>query len=183
MGEKNDKKKHLAVILAILLLVLVLWPIWGNVTVGVNHYSITRNQLPDSFDSFKIAVVSDLHNARFGSDNSQIIRKIEEEHPDIIAITGDLVDSNRTDMETAIALVHKLMQIAPCYYVTGNHEAWIGKQFSELEEMLLAENVQILHDEVIRLEKKAKRYSLLDWMIRILQKGILPFSKVCFKQS
>ena len=154
------KKKYLAVILAILLLVLVPWTIWANVTVGVTHYSITSNQLPDSFDSFKIAVVSDVHNARFGSDNSQITRKLEEEHPDIIAITGDLVDSNRTDMETAIALVHKLMQIAPCYYVTGNHEAWIGTQFSELEKMLFAENVQILHDEVIRLEKDGQTIQL-----------------------
>ena len=158
--KRMVKKKYLAVILAILLLVLVLWTIWGNVTVGVTHYSITSNKLPDSFDGFKIAVVSDLHNARFGSDNSQITRKIEEEHPDIIAITGDLVDSNRTDTETAIALVHKLMQIAPCYYVTGNHEAWIGKQFSELEEMLFAENVQILHDEVIQLEKNGQTIQL-----------------------
>ena len=63
-------------------------------------------------------------------------------------------------METAIALVHKLMQIAPCYYVTGNHEAWIGTQFSELEKMLFAENVQILHDEVIRLEKDGQTIQL-----------------------
>ena len=154
------KKKYLSVILAILFSVLVLWTIWGNVTVGVTHYSVTGKQLPDSFDGFKIAVVSDLHNARFGRDNSQIVRKIEEEHPDIIAITGDLVDANRTDMETAIALVHKLMQLAPCYYVTGNHEAWIGKQFSVLEEMLLAENVQILHDEVIRLERDGQTIQL-----------------------
>lgn len=158
--KRMVKKKYLSVILAILFSVLVLWTIWGNVTVGVTHYSVTNKQLPDSFDGFKIAVVSDLHNARFGRDNSQIVRKIEEEHPDIIAITGDLVDANRTDMETAIALVHKLMQLAPCYYVTGNHEAWIGKQFSVLEEMLLAENVQILHDEVIRLERDGQTIQL-----------------------
>ena len=158
--KRMVKKKYLSVILAILFSVLVLWTIWGNVTVGVTHYSVTGKQLPDSFDGFKIAVVSDLHNARFGRDNSQIVRKIEEEHPDIIAITGDLVDANRTDMETAIALVHKLMQLAPCYYVTGNHEAWIGKQFSVLEEMLLAENVQILHDEVIRLERDGQTIQL-----------------------
>ena len=158
--KRMVKKKYLSVILSILFSVLVLWTIWGNVTVGVTHYSVTSKQLPDSFDGFKIAVVSDLHNARFGRDNSQIVRKIEEEHPDIIAITGDLVDANRTDIETAITLVHKLMQLAPCYYVTGNHEAWIGKQFSVLEEMLLAENVQILHDEVIRLERDGQTIQL-----------------------
>lgn len=50
------------------------------------------------------------------------------------------------DVDIAIALVDKLMQIAPCYYVTGNHEAWIDSKFSELEEKLLNENVQILLD-------------------------------------
>ena len=160
MVKRMVKKKYSALILLTLFLILVLWIIWGNVTVGATHYSITSDHVPDSFDGFKIAVVSDLHNAQFGSDNGQITKLIEKEHPDIIAITGDLVDSNRTDMETAVALVHKLMQIAPCYYVTGNHEAWIGGQFSELEDMLSNENVRILHDQVILLEKNGQTIQL-----------------------
>ena len=155
------KKKYLAVIFVILLLALILWTMWENMTVGVTHYSITSNQLPDSFDGFTIAVVSDFHNAKFGSDNSQIIQKMEKEQPDIIAITGDLVDANRTDIETAVALIRKLMQVAPCYYVTGNHEAWIGTQFSELEEKLLAERVQILRDQAVPLEKEGQRIQLV----------------------
>ena len=149
----NRKKKRLMVIALTLLLALVLWTIWGNVTVGVTRYCITSDRLPDIFDGYKIAVVSDLHNAQFGRDNSQITKIIKKEHPNMIAITGDLVDSNKTNIDTATALVHKLMQIAPCYYVTGNHEAWIGSKFSELEEKLLDENVHILHDQVIKLEK------------------------------
>ena len=149
----NRKKKRLMVIALTLLLALVLWTIWGNVTVGVTRYCITSDRLPDTFDGYKIAVVSDLHNAQFGRDNSQITKIIKKEHPDMIAITGDLVDSNKTNIDTAIALVSKLMKIAPCYYVTGNHEAWICSKFSELEEKLLDENVHILHDQVIKLEK------------------------------
>lgn len=149
----NRKKKRLMVIALTLLLALVLWTIWGNVTVGVTRYCITSDRLPDIFEGYKIAVVSDLHNAQFGRDNSQITKIIKKEHPNMIAITGDLVDSNKTNIDTATALVHKLMQIAPCYYVTGNHEAWIRSKFSELEEKLLDENVHILHDQVIKLEK------------------------------
>ena len=149
-------KIYLTAILTTLLLLFVLWMIWGNVTVGVTHYYLTSDKLLDTFDGFKIVVVSDLHNTCFGSDNSQLTRKIEEEHPDIIAITGDLVDSYRTDMETAVALLHNLVQIAPCYYVTGNHEERIGSRFSELEEMLIAENVQILRDQVICFEKNGQ---------------------------
>ena len=158
--KKPVNKRRSIIFLAILLLALVLWTVWGNVTVGVTRYSVTSNRLPDSFDGFKITVVSDLHNARFGSDNHQIIRKIEEEHPDIIAITGDLIDSNRTDIETAAALTHELMGIAPCYYVTGNHEAWTGTTFNELEKKLIAERVQLLRDQVIQYEKGGRTIQL-----------------------
>ena len=147
------KKKHIFVIKLMLLFILVVWTIWGNVTVGITRYTVTSNRLPHSFDGYKIAVVSDLHNAQFGNNNSQLVVKIKKEHPDIIAITGDLVDSNRTDIEIAIQLVSRLTEIAPCYYVTGNHEAWINEQYKELEKGLIAENVVILHDNVIQLTK------------------------------
>lgn len=147
------KKKHIFVIKLMLLFILVVWTIWGNVTVGITRYTVTSNRLPHSFDGYKIAVVSDLHNAQFGNNNSQLVEKIKKEHPDIIAITGDLVDSNRTDIEIAIQLVSRLTEIAPCYYVTGNHEAWINEQYKELEKGLIAENVVILHDNVIQLTK------------------------------
>ena len=136
-----------------LLFILVVWTIWGNVTVGVTRYTVTSNRLPHSFDGYKIAVVSDLHNAQFGNNNSQLVEKIKKEHPDIIAITGDFVDSNRTDIKIAIQLVSQLTEIAPCYYVTGNHEAWIKEKYNELEKGLIAEDVVALHDNVIQLTK------------------------------
>ena len=86
------KKKRISVIRSMLLFILVVWIIWGNVTVGVTRYTVTSNRLPHSFDGYRIAVVSDLHNAQFGNNNSHLIEKIKKEHPDIIAITGDLVD-------------------------------------------------------------------------------------------
>lgn len=145
------RKKRIFIIILMLLFILVVWTIWGNVTAGVTRYTVTSNRLPHSFDGYKIAVVSDLHNAQFGNNNSQLVEKIKKEYPDIIAITGDLVDSNRTDIEIAIQLVSQLTEIAPCYYVTGNHEAWIKEQYMELEKGLIAEDVVILHDNVIQL--------------------------------
>ena len=147
------RKKRIWVTILLLLFILVVWTIWGNVTVGVTHYTVTSNRLPHSFDGYKIAVVSDLHNVQFGNNNSQLVEKIKKEHPDIIAITGDLVDSNRTDIEIAIQLVSQLTEIAPCYYVTGNHEAWINEQYQELEKGLIVGDVVVLHDNVIQLTK------------------------------
>ena len=147
------RKKRIIVTILILLFILFVWIIWGNVTVGVTRYTVTSDRLPHSFDGYKIAVVSDLHNAQFGNNNSQLVEKIKKECPDIIVITGDFVDSNRTDIEIAIQLASQLTGIAPCYYVTGNHEAWIKEQYKELEKRLIADDVVILHDHVIQLTK------------------------------
>ena len=64
------RKERIFVTILLLLFILVVWTIWGNVTVGVTHYTVTSNRLPHSFDGYKIAVVSDLHNVQFGNNNN-----------------------------------------------------------------------------------------------------------------
>ncbi len=158
--KRRKKNKYKNLIILIPALVVVLWIVWGNVTVGVTRYSITSELLPAAFAGYKIIVISDLHNAQFGTDNSRIIKIVEKEQPDLIAITGDLVDSNRTDVEAAVTTVRGLQKIAPCYYVTGNHEAWIGSEYLELEEKLPAENVHILHDQCILIDRDGQKIQL-----------------------
>ena len=112
---KKMRKKRIILIAALLLLIITGWTIWGNVTIGITHYSTASSKIPRSFDGYRIAVVSDFHNAQFGNDNERIIELVKKEAPDIIAITGDLVDSSKTDVEIAAALVKRLVEIAPCY--------------------------------------------------------------------
>lgn len=140
------KRKVRKYIRSAILILLIIWIVWGNVTVGITHYTVVSPRLPAALDHFTIAVISDLHNARFGQDNRSLIALIEREAPDMIAITGDLIDSGKTDIETAEKLVQRLVEIAPCYYVTGNHEAWSGEQYQELEGKLLDVGAVILHD-------------------------------------
>lgn len=151
--NKKTKKSFIAAAAAIIAVLLVSWIVWGNITVGTTHYKVVSNRLPASFNHYKIVVVSDLHNAKFGENNDQIIEKVQKENPDIIALTGDLVDSSKTDISIAHNLVKRLVEIAPCYYVTGNHEAWLGEQYQQLEKVLLEEGVVILHDSSVQLTK------------------------------
>lgn len=147
------RRKSIVICTLAFLSFLILWIIWGNVTVGVTRYTVASTSLPRNFDGYRIAVVSDLHNAQFGKGNVQLIEKIEKAQPDIIAITGDLIDSNRTDIDVAVRTVNQLTQIATCYFVTGNHEAWIKGQYEELEKQLIAGGVVILHDQVVQLSR------------------------------
>ena len=145
----KKKLSRLMIVLAVSVIAII-WVLMGNSHVGVTRYEVESSRIPAAFDHFKIAVISDLHNAEFGTDNSHLMKLIEGEAPDMIAVTGDLIDSSRTDIGIAKELIDQITDIAPCYYVTGNHEAWIGAEYQELEDMLLNKGIIVLHDETVK---------------------------------
>lgn len=154
------KKRIVRIIVAVFLLVLVIWTAWGNTALELNRYTVSSDRVPDAFDGYRIAHVSDLHNAEMGKDNEKLLKMLREAEPDIIAITGDLVDCRRTDMEVALQFTGAAMEIAPCYYVTGNHEARIA-EYDELKERLTEQGVIVLEDARINLEQSGETIVLL----------------------
>lgn len=147
-------KKKLAIVLGVLL--FIIWMIWGNLSIAKTHFIISDEKLPESFDGFKIAHLSDIHDR----DLKQALTPlIEDENPNIIVITGDLIDSIEPDIEQAVELVEHLQTIAPVYFVTGNHEAWSGK-YNLLEEQLLEVGMHILDNSVIELERDNEKIVL-----------------------
>ena len=141
-------KKRTSIILAVvaaILFALIAWIIWGNTALELNTYTISSSKLPQSFDGYRIAHVSDLHNAEMGKNNEKLSTMLRDADPDMIAITGDLVDSRNTDIEVALQFVREAVKIAPCYYVTGNHEARIS-EYDELKEAMEAAGVTVLKD-------------------------------------
>ncbi len=145
---------------AILLLVLIVWISWGNTALELNTYTISSKELPEAFDGYRIAQISDLHNTEIGDDNENPLAMLRDAEPDIIAITGDLIDSRNTDIEIALAFVEEAMKIVPCCYVTGNHEARIS-EYDELKVGLEACGVIILEDEREQIELSGEFITIL----------------------
>ena len=155
------KKKRLIIAgVALVLLALIIWTAWGSTALELNTYTITSEELPDVFDGYRIAHVSDLHNAEMGEGNEKLLAMLRDAEPDIIAITGDLIDSRNTDVEVALAFAEEAVQIAPCYYVTGNHEARIDK-YNELIEGLESKGVVHLHNKSVILEQDNESITLI----------------------
>ena len=138
--------------IAFLFLCLVVYVIWSNLSIQVTEYTISGNRLPESFSGFRIAQVSDLHNAEFGKDNSNLLKKLKEAQPDMIVLTGDLIDSRRTDMNVAISFAEKAVNIAPTYYIPGNHESRIA-QLEVLYKGLSDAGVTLLLDDSVQLQR------------------------------
>ena len=157
---KKTKKK--AVIVLSLMIIILIWVVYTNVSVGFSEYTIYYDTLPEAFDGFKIAQVSDFHNADFGDVREDIVSGIKEYEPDIIVFTGDMIDLRRTNVDISLELVKVLSEIAPCYYVTGNHEAWVSKKsYTKLEEGLLEYGVTILRDSEVVLTREDDKISLI----------------------
>lgn len=70
----------------------------------------------------------------------------------MIVITGDIVDSNHTNMNVAIDFLEQTVTIAPCYYITGNHELWLEEDVcNDLMTRIADTGTTILKDETIEI--------------------------------
>ena len=150
MPRKMNLRIILPVLLA-LLLALAGWILWSNRALELNTYTVESLDLPNSFDGFRIAHVSDLHNAEFGDNYGKLLTMLQEAQPDIIAITGDLIDSRRTNISVALKFAEEAVKIAPCYYVPGNHEARIA-EYDVLRSGLERLGVVVLQNENTTME-------------------------------
>ena len=139
---------------------LVFFVYYGNNALVVSRYLVASEKIPESFDGYTIMQLSDLHGKSFGSEQEGLIQKVEDEKPDIIVFTGDLVDANRYNEKPSLTLMKKLVEMAPVYYVSGNHEWWSG-HYEKLEKDLLRIGVHVLRNESVDLVKGEGAITLL----------------------
>lgn len=155
------KKKFVFLVVAVAVLAsLAIWITWGNTALELNTYAVTSSRLPRSFDGYRIAHVSDLHNAEMGKNNEKLLAMLREADPDMIAITGDLIDSRNTNVEIALRFAQEAMKIAPCYYVSGNHEARVD-EYEELKIGLISAGVIILDDTQTEISIEGQMITLI----------------------
>ena len=143
----KTKKKFivLAAIVAILIL-LIIWIAYGNTDLEIYKYNVKSEDIPSEFDNFRIVQISDLHNAEFGENNEKLLLMLKQADADIIAITGDMIDSRNTDVDVAISFAQKAVNIAPVYYVNGNHESRVLGEYEKLKQGLTDAGVNILEN-------------------------------------
>lgn len=158
---RRIKKRFFLIGIAVLLLgILTGLMLWGNQALSVHTITVSDQTLPSSFDGFRIAQISDLHNTDFGNDHQKLCALLQTSEPDCIVVTGDLIDSYHPDPDTALSLMEKAVDIAPTYYVSGNHEA----RFAEYEtfcEELKALGVTVLSNDSVNLIKDGEEIALI----------------------
>lgn len=97
-----------------ILCVVVTW--YGS--MGITFYSVKESPC-------KIVFLSDIHNSTVDTT------VISKEKPDLIAVSGDIINSDCTDLSIATTLLERLALIAPTYVSLGNHELEYEEQTGE----------------------------------------------------
>jgi len=70
----------------------------------------------------RVVQITDLHNSEFGHANEKLIAMVREQKPDLILITGDLLNSDEKTTSIATDLIRSLCEIGSVYVSMGNHE-------------------------------------------------------------
>lgn len=149
-----------AAVVAVLIIAVCVRGIWENHALQCNPLTVEDEKLPAAFDGLRIAHISDLHNTRFGKDRQNLIGLLREEKPDLIVVTGDLIDKRRPGMRNALDLAAQAVRIAPVYYVPGNHES-ASAEYPELKRRLAEHGVILLDDKAVRLERGEEVLTLM----------------------
>ena len=133
------------------------WQCWG---MTITHTEAELPGLPGEFDGYTIVHLSDLHGHQYGEGSLKLLEHVAREKPDLIVITGDLIDQE-SQMQMVPALARSLAAIAPAYYVTGNHEWGLGtRTVKDLKNLLSQCGVTVLSNEYAVLERGGARIVL-----------------------
>lgn len=110
-----------------------------------SSYELFFPDLPKDFDGFRIVQLSDLHGRSFGKENSRLVQRVRELHPDLLALTGDFTSRPR-ELPAAQELISGLDGVAPLYWVNGNHEWYLDATAPETEKFIAAHGGTTLSD-------------------------------------
>lgn len=116
------KRKNILIVVILLVIIAAAKIYFDNNFLEVSQYIVKSNKIPTSFKDFKILQLSDLHSKNFGNRNNKLIKKVNSENPDIIVMTGDMVNTKDTDFEVFINLAEQISKRYDTYYIVGNHE-------------------------------------------------------------
>lgn len=142
-------QKRLRIKLAVTVMLtaaLTVWALWSGLVV--RRYETGSHKLAED-SGVCIAVVADLHSRIWGSDQKPLLDAIAAQQPDIIALVGDIVD-DQEPMEGAQLFLERVADIAPAYYVSGNHEYW-SSAYDDIHDMIEGYGITVLDNEQLYL--------------------------------
>jgi len=155
-APKKAKNKGFLVIIAVLAIFALLF-VDSKYRLVTTKYELFYDNLPQSFDGYKVVQLSDLHMEEYGENNERLVEEVTKNKPDIIVFTGDVINMSGkktvdNQSEKLRPFLEDLSKIAPCYFISGNHE-WASGELNTFVELLEDLNILYLRNEHVLLER------------------------------
>jgi predicted MPP superfamily phosphohydrolase len=115
--------------------------------LGVTRVDISLRALPPEMDGFSLVQVSDVHYGMLTTNRelSRMVDRVNGLHPDIVVITGDLVDESISHMEEMKVPLSHLESRDGVFAITGNHEYYAGVE--RAIAIMKGVNIRVLRNE------------------------------------
>lgn len=134
-------------------ILIIAYLVYSNKKIVTTEYIVRSERVPTSFEGFRIVNASDFHNRFFGRNSSYLLSEIKKASPDIIVITGDIIDRRNLNIKRSVHFASKAASIAPVYYVTGNHES-VMAGFNSLIKGLRKAGVEYIDNRCVTIERE-----------------------------
>lgn len=173
--SRADFILRLGLIVAVIPFLSIIYGIWkGKYNYRISRIKLKFKNLPAEFDGLKIAQISDLHLGSFEDDSSRIspaIDLVNDENPDVVVFTGDLVNNLASEARPFTGELARLQAKESKLSILGNHD--YGTYYQWGSEKELRENMEelyghhkasgfrLLRNEVFHLDRNGKRVSIL----------------------
>lgn len=143
-----------------------------------NVFDITRLKVSCNNESeLKIIQLSDLHSKEFGYKNKRLKKIIINEKPDIVVMTGDMIDSSLKNMDRIIEFIIEINKCIPVVYIPGNNEMRTNS-IDEIIERLKNSYVIALDNEIQSLEIKGQKINFLGLVEERIDNGEYFYHKI-----
>lgn len=141
---KTFRKRIIAFLLLICL--CLSFAVWQTNSIVISDFLYSNSKIPAAFEGFKILQLSDVHNKTFGKNQSVLLRLIEDAHPDLIVITGDIIDNATDNLDSITELFVGAAAFAPVYYVEGNHDR-VPQYYESLRDIAKQHGITLLDND------------------------------------
>lgn len=142
------RKKIRFILILLSAFVLAIAVVVGYFFITSKNLTINKYYLNESvISSIRILQLSDLHNAEFGDNNEELIDLVKKQSPDLIVMSGDMINRDEENLDIITDLISSLSDVAPIYYGYGNHEVdWIESFGFDLEDKLTQAGSVVLNN-------------------------------------
>jgi predicted MPP superfamily phosphohydrolase len=186
MRTKSSKKKIFLLLMLIILTAVAVSIYLDNSLLQVIQYTVMSDRIPQSFNNFKILQLSDLHSTSFGKGNFELLDKIEKQKPDIVVMTGDMVNTKDETFDVFLKFAEDIGNKYETYYVVGNHEQNLDERkqnyiFSKLKDT----GIKVLNNQKAEVRRGTDQINLYGmWFNLKYYKGMNnPYTKDIYFDS